>query len=151
MDSKNLVVLGASMLALVAATIEQAQHPGAFAGNQVVVDGAGGIYIPANIVEVGYAPQTLVAAQEYASNKDKYAEEHRASNAQGARAAESISSPLFRTMTLSESFSDGESSGSSEDEQDSSGLDTSAGSSMLGSIGGAAALLLSLGSLASLY
>ncbi|KAJ2452268.1 hypothetical protein EV183_003057 [Coemansia sp. RSA 2336] len=145
MFPKYFAVVGASLLTVVSATIEQVQQPGGFSGQQVV-GSTGGIYVPANIVEVGYAPQTLVAAQEYAQNKDKYAVEH-ANNAQGARAAES---PLFRTVTLSETASDYESSESSEEEQDTSGLDTSAGSSAFGSVG-CAAVLLALGSIASLY
>ncbi|KAI9467739.1 hypothetical protein H4R22_000197 [Coemansia sp. RSA 1290] len=147
MVSKYLVVLSTSVLT-VSAAIEQVQQPGAFAGQQVV-DGTGGMFIPANIIEVGYVPQTLVAAQEYANNKDKYAAEH-ASNAQGARAAES---PLFRTMTLSETGSDNassENSESSEEEQDSSGLDTSTGSNAFGSAS-RAAILLAFGSIAALY
>ncbi|KAJ2665749.1 hypothetical protein IW148_001508 [Coemansia sp. RSA 1199] len=99
-------------------------HAGPHMGNE-------GLYVPAEIIEVGYAPQTVVAAEQYAAHRDGANDAHvQFNNGQGARAGES-SSPLFSTRSIS-------SSESSEGEEDTSGLDSSTGSSLSTSIGAAA-------------
>ncbi|KAJ1835138.1 hypothetical protein IWW55_002865 [Coemansia sp. RSA 2706] len=97
-------------------------------------------YLPAEIIEVGYAPQTVVAAEQYAVHKEHYDGAH-ANNVQGARAG--TSTDLFRTRSASDSESE-----SSESDDDTSGLESSAG--MAVRVGAAAAVYTALAGVLSL-
>ncbi|KAJ2359112.1 hypothetical protein IWW50_006285 [Coemansia erecta] len=131
------IMMTAAALAVGALANELPQNDGPYPGNHAVVNNAGGVYLPADIIEVGYAPQTAVAVEQFAAHRDGAAHGHvQFNNGQGARAGESASTDqLFRTRSVSASASE-----SSESEEDTSGLDTSAGARLVAGIGASAVM-----------